>query len=454
MFLNLRNCAKMLKACIDKCTRTNKSKKMDKDNLKESKRRSKQIDRELKKTGHTPTIKLLLLGTGESGKSTILKQMRIIHISGFTTEERIAKINDIKSNIRDAILSIIDAMERFNFKLENEKLVECIDFICENAHLLLSSKLAKNQDEDKIERLWDCMEKLWTDKGIKKCAKHGNEYHLIDSAEYFLNRIKPIRSRNYLPNDQDILRCRVLTTGICETQFQVKNVNFHIFDVGGQRDQRKKWIQCFNGVTAIMYVVDISSFNMTLREDNNINRLKESLNSFRQIWINRYLYNTPILLFLNKYDIFIKKIIEENCQLGDYFPEFDSYQIPKKFSPELYIENENPEVTRARLFIYEQFINITEEKLIDSIRTFAMNEAESIRNNSEDKLDESLNSNLEYRIFEQFKKSFHGFDLNKSNEKFCIPYTTCAIDTENINRVFNGCKEILKKEHLEKSGLI
>lgn len=84
-------------------------------------------------------------------------------------------------------------------------------------------------------------------------------------------------------------RCRVLTTGIQETKFDMKKVNFHVFDVGGQRDQRRKWIQCFNQVTAIIYVVDISSFNMTLREDNQVNRLRESLQSFRQIWINRYL---------------------------------------------------------------------------------------------------------------------------------------------------------------------
>ncbi|RNA26252.1 guanine nucleotide-binding G(s) subunit alpha [Brachionus plicatilis] len=440
----------MFKSCIDKCLKPEKSKQANEDQM--NKRRSKQIDRELKKSSHLQSIKLLLLGTGESGKSTILKQMRIIYISGFSTEERIEKIYDIKSNIRDAILSILDSMQRFTFQLETEQLIECAEFLFENSHLLASK--TNNQDEKIIEKLWDCIEVLWADKNVKECAKHGNEYHLIDSAEYFLDRIAAIRTKNYLPTNQDILRCRVLTTGICETQFQLKNVNFQILDVGGQRDQRKKWIQCFNGVTAIMFVVDISSFNMTLREDKNVNRLRESLNSFRQIWINRYLFNTPVLLFLNKYDLFVKKILHENFKLGDYFPEYNDFEMPKKINRELLIENEHPEVTRARLFIHEQFSNITNETLFDSIHTFAVNEAQSVRNNEETILNNELSENLECKILDQFKKSYYGFELDKISGKFCIPYTTCAIDTDNINRVFNGCKEILKKEHLEKSGLI
>jgi guanine nucleotide-binding protein G(s) subunit alpha len=50
------------------------------------------------------THRLLLLGAGESGKSTIVKQMRILHVNGFSDTERKQKIEDIKKNIRDAIL--------------------------------------------------------------------------------------------------------------------------------------------------------------------------------------------------------------------------------------------------------------------------------------------------------------------------------------------------------------
>ena len=46
------------------------------------------------------------------------------------------------------------------------------------------------------------------------------------------------------------------------SQFRVDKVKFHMFDVGGQRDERRKWIQCFNDVTAIIFVAASSSYNM------------------------------------------------------------------------------------------------------------------------------------------------------------------------------------------------
>ena len=60
--------------------------------------------------------------------------------------------------------------------------------------------------------------------------------------------------------------------------------NFSMFDVGGQRDERRKWIQVFNDVTAIIFVVACSSYNMVLREDpsqvnNNNNRALFPVNS-------------------------------------------------------------------------------------------------------------------------------------------------------------------------------
>lgn len=45
-----------------------------------------------------------------------------------------------------------------------------------------------------------------------------------------------------------------------------------MFDVGGQRDERRKWIQCFNDVTAIIFVCACSSYNLVLWEDNTQNR--------------------------------------------------------------------------------------------------------------------------------------------------------------------------------------
>lgn len=83
-----------------------------------------------------------------------------------------------------------------------------------------------------------------------------------------------------------------------------------MFDVGGQRDERRKWIQCFNDVTAIIFVTACSSYNMVLREDPTQNRLRESLELFKSIWNNRYIH--MFLLFGLKLILFIFQMVTYN----------------------------------------------------------------------------------------------------------------------------------------------
>jgi guanine nucleotide-binding protein G(o) subunit alpha len=80
-----------------------------------------------------------------------------------------------------------------------------------------------------------------------------------------LDKLDEIGQPNYLPSTQDILRTRVKTTGIVEINFSFKDLNFRVFDVGGQRSERKKWIHCFEDVTAIIFIVGLSEYDQVSR---------------------------------------------------------------------------------------------------------------------------------------------------------------------------------------------
>ena len=91
----------------------------------------------------------------------------------------------------------------------------------------------------------------------------------IDPHSYF-NAIDRMADPNYLPTDQDILRSRVKTTGITETMFRVGELTYRLFDVGGQRSERKKWIHCFENVTALVFLVSLSEYDQMLYEDESV----------------------------------------------------------------------------------------------------------------------------------------------------------------------------------------
>lgn len=74
--------------------------------------RSKMIDKNLREDGEKAAreVKLLLLGAGESGKSTIVKQMKIIHEDGYSEEECRQYRAVVYSNTIQSIMAIVKAM--------------------------------------------------------------------------------------------------------------------------------------------------------------------------------------------------------------------------------------------------------------------------------------------------------------------------------------------------------
>ena len=290
---------------------------------KEAHARSKAIEKNLKSDGEKAAreVKLLLLGAGESGKSTIVKQMKIIHEKGYTDEECEQFKPVVFSNAIQSMVAIIRAMGQLKINFSDSGLKkDAVEFF----------NMANEYDEVVLpENMANIMKKLWQDPGLQECVGRSREYHLNDSAEYYLNALDRISASNYVPTEQDVLRTRVKTTGIIETNFTFKDLHFKMYDVGGQRSERKKWIHCFEGVAAVIFMVAMSDYDLTLAEDPEVNRLRESMKLFDSICNNRWFIETPIILFLNKKDLFEEKI--QKSPLNICFPEFTG-TVAKLFS--------------------------------------------------------------------------------------------------------------------------
>jgi len=85
--------------------------------------------------------------------------------------------------------------------------------------------------------------------------------------QHILSSANRIAAADYMPTSDDILCARSRTTGIHEIMFIVDHMHFRMMDVGGQRSERRKWVRCFEGVTAILFVVGLSCYDQYLFED-------------------------------------------------------------------------------------------------------------------------------------------------------------------------------------------
>ena len=85
----------------------------------------------------------------------------------------------------------------------------------------------------------------------------------------FCDDLDRIWDKSFVPNDQDLLRSRLRTTGITETVFDLGQLTYRMFDVGGQRSERKKWIHCFENVTSIIFCVALSEYDQVLLEESS-----------------------------------------------------------------------------------------------------------------------------------------------------------------------------------------
>ncbi|KAF9065081.1 alpha subunit of G-protein [Rhodocollybia butyracea] len=149
-----------------------------------------------------------------------------------------------------------------------------------------------------------------------------NRYQILRKSEYFLDALPRILAENYLPSDADITRCYIRTTGIHATSFSMKgSESFTLLDFGGQRSERKKWINCFKDAGIVIFVASLDEYDEGLFEDPTINRMQEALALFDSIVNSRWFIETPMVLFLNKIDLFSEKISYSPLP-REHFPDY------------------------------------------------------------------------------------------------------------------------------------
>ncbi|PRP75425.1 G-protein subunit alpha [Planoprotostelium fungivorum] len=256
--------------------------------------------------------KVLLLGAGESGKSTVVKQLKNIYKVEMDQEE----INNYKENLHS---NTVSSMQVFLEAVENLKIGTWENEEDQKAAELVRS-FTFDQSKIMTTEVGVAISRLWNTEVLKNTLARRNEFWNLDASDYYFDNVDRFIEEGFTPTEEDCIMARVRTTGIVNTEFNEGPIRFQVVDVAGQRSERKKWIHCFDDVRALVFVVSLAGYNQVMFEDASHNRMSEALNLFTTIVNNPLFQQTPIFLFLNKKDLFEKMIKE--VELSKVFPEY------------------------------------------------------------------------------------------------------------------------------------
>ncbi|KAF2689823.1 G-protein complex alpha subunit GpaA/FadA [Lentithecium fluviatile CBS 122367] len=261
---------------------------------------------------NAPTPKILILGTSESGKSTLLKALRLCLQEPYTLDERLSYREIIWSNVVQSARVVLEAMESLELPLENDT----------NEYHVQTIFMQPSQYEDcpPGSEVIHAVKLLWDDAGFQDAFNRRREYQLPDSFRYYAIDVERIMSPDYVPTNEDIFRSRVKTTGITESSFLYNDLGYKVFDVGGVRSERKKWIHVFGNISTVAFTIDAHSYAKILFEDETVNRMQEQLHLFDSVVNSRWFQESSFIIVFTKIDM-----LEEWLQTNpaeQYFPGY------------------------------------------------------------------------------------------------------------------------------------
>ena len=282
--------------------------------------------------------------------------MRIIHSSGFQEDERVQLKAVIYSNVVIAFRVLLEIMhdERLNFA---DPRIESYADVIEDAEADVDANQAFRDP-----RIKEAMLAMWNDTGVQQAVAKSHEFALNDNLPFYFQGINRMFDPNWMPDDQDMLHARLRTTGITETVFELKELTFRMMDVGGQRSERKKWIHCFEGVQCLLFMAALSGYDQCLVEDVNANQMHEAFMLFESLVNGEWFRDKPIILFLNKIDLFREKLAVS--PISAHFPNYQGKDTDEEAAKAFFANRFKAINRNSAREIYIHFTNATDTTLL------------------------------------------------------------------------------------------
>jgi len=285
-------------------------------------------------------MRVAMLGLSETGKSTIVKSMKMLFKDTYDSQaDRIKYRIVISRNILNILKAMIRKTQKKGLKMDEYVQISAARILM---YHMQSDMLPPDMVSD-IKNVWIDFKKSYHDRMVDMSS--------VENAPHYMDSIERICATNYIPTVDDILKCSTKTTTISEVDFSAHNVSFKVIDMGGHRHERSKWRKGMEEAGAIMFCVALTDYDQPLQEDPKSNRMHESLATFKNIV--QSFPNRLIFICFTKRTLFASKI--KRVPLGDCFPDYEG----------------GGDYTKALEFIMQQFSNIANSDSLHPQKTYA-----------------------------------------------------------------------------------
>lgn len=279
--------------------------------------RSEAIDRQLEtdELSLRRETKLVLVGQPSSGKELVMRQMKVLYSEGYPREERMQYRGVVRSTIRLLIHSIIDLLKDTGIPL-SEDLNQDFAVLLHEVETADMNHVSPSAVQAVIN--------LWSSPDFSTIYIKNFEIDFPQYAPYFANDILRLSADDYIPTEADIIRLNLSAGGIKELRLDWDELGVHLFNISGFiPDQfRKRWFHQLEGATALIYTVDVSTYDRPYLGQSTESQLLDDFATF-ELWVNSPKFQgSSIILLLNNFTRFREKLPHSPLEtfFADYIP--------------------------------------------------------------------------------------------------------------------------------------
>lgn len=238
--------------------------------------------------GTTTHLSVVIMGTGGSGKTTFMNHMRVLAGTFLQDTSSCEQFTEqIVESVYNSMTSLVNSVHLVPLEIGND--AQDTAEACKLGFLMEYDQLPILFKDPAMQAVWNLRATL----------------PFEDSINYYFPKMATVVADDYTPTPDDVLNLWTNSDSVVENNATACGLDLKMVDAGGKREHRKQWVQVYQKeADCLLYFVSLPDYARKLMEDPSTGALNESIEVFKSILSVETFKDKPIVLCLNKKDLF------------------------------------------------------------------------------------------------------------------------------------------------------